>query len=166
MTSAHLSANRAIIFFAWKLNTVHLLSQTNSFTTLIHQPRPQPGRVGIQQPDKLDFKFTPHELAVNGSGRKMTDQMIRDRQDAPIWNAIEASNYKQALKLVDKRLAKKSTDYLEVSLPRLLSLNTNSLPAPWRIYRHVMDINEFFPYRQMLTRCNRLLKSLFGRDHR
>jgi N-terminal acetyltransferase B complex non-catalytic subunit len=35
-------------------------------------------------------------------------------QDAPIWNAIEAGNYKQALKLVDKRLAKKPSDYLEV----------------------------------------------------
>jgi hypothetical protein len=45
----------------------------------------------------------------------MADQLIRDRQDAPIWNAIEASNFKQALKLVDKRLAKKRTDYLEVS---------------------------------------------------
>jgi hypothetical protein len=41
---------------------------------------------------------------------------IRDRQDAPIWNAIEANNFKQALKLVDKRLAKKRTDYLEVWL--------------------------------------------------
>jgi hypothetical protein len=44
----------------------------------------------------------------------MAEQMMMDRQDAPIWNAIEASNYKQALKLVDKRLAKKPTDYLEV----------------------------------------------------
>ncbi|CAG8961090.1 hypothetical protein HYFRA_00002633 [Hymenoscyphus fraxineus] len=43
----------------------------------------------------------------------MADQMIKDRQDAPIWNAIEASNYKQALKLVDKRLAKKPSDYLQ-----------------------------------------------------
>ncbi|KAG9236907.1 N-acetyltransferase B complex non catalytic subunit-domain-containing protein [Amylocarpus encephaloides] len=43
----------------------------------------------------------------------MADHMMRDRQDAPIWNAIEAGNYKQALKLVDKRLAKKQTDYLE-----------------------------------------------------
>jgi hypothetical protein len=38
----------------------------------------------------------------------------RDRQDVPIWNALEAKNFKQALKLVEKRLAKKSTDYLEV----------------------------------------------------
>ncbi|KUJ22389.1 uncharacterized protein LY89DRAFT_636366 [Mollisia scopiformis] len=38
---------------------------------------------------------------------------LQDRQDVPIWNAIEAKNFKQALKLVDKRLAKKSTDYLE-----------------------------------------------------
>ncbi|TVY35515.1 N-terminal acetyltransferase B complex subunit [Lachnellula subtilissima] len=43
----------------------------------------------------------------------MADQMLKDRQDAPIWNAIDASNFKQALKLVDKRLAKKRTDYFE-----------------------------------------------------
>jgi N-terminal acetyltransferase B complex non-catalytic subunit len=40
---------------------------------------------------------------------------LRTTQDAPIWNAIEANNFKQALKLVDKRLAKRHTDYLEVS---------------------------------------------------
>lgn len=39
---------------------------------------------------------------------------VQDRQDVPIWNAIEAKNYKQALKLVDKRLSKRATDYLEV----------------------------------------------------
>lgn len=39
---------------------------------------------------------------------------VQDRQDVPIWNAIEAKNYKQALKLVDKRLGKRTTDYLEV----------------------------------------------------
>ena len=39
---------------------------------------------------------------------------VKDRQDVPIWNAIEANNFKQALKLVDKRLAKKPTDYLQV----------------------------------------------------
>lgn len=38
---------------------------------------------------------------------------VKDRQDIPIWNAIEANNFKQALKLVDKRLAKKPTDYLQ-----------------------------------------------------
>ncbi|PQE03427.1 N-acetyltransferase B complex non catalytic subunit protein [Rutstroemia sp. NJR-2017a BBW] len=43
----------------------------------------------------------------------MADQLLKDRQDAPIWNAIEASNFKQALKLVDKRLAKKRTPHLE-----------------------------------------------------
>ncbi|KAJ5032454.1 uncharacterized protein L3040_009058 [Drepanopeziza brunnea f. sp. 'multigermtubi'] len=39
---------------------------------------------------------------------------FQDRQDVQIWNAIEAKNYKQALKLVDKRLAKKRTDYHEL----------------------------------------------------
>ncbi|KAF4637117.1 hypothetical protein G7Y89_g955 [Cudoniella acicularis] len=43
----------------------------------------------------------------------MADQVLRDRQDAPIWNAIEAENFKQALKLVDKRLAKKPSEYHE-----------------------------------------------------
>ena len=43
------------------------------------------------------------------------ENQLRDRQDGPIWNAIEANNFKQALKLVDKRLAKKHTEYLEVS---------------------------------------------------
>jgi hypothetical protein len=43
----------------------------------------------------------------------MADQ-LRERQDTAIWNAIEANNFKQALKLVDKRLAKRHTDYLEV----------------------------------------------------
>lgn len=39
--------------------------------------------------------------------------MLRERQDAPIWNAIEGNNFKQALKLVDKRLSKKPSGYLE-----------------------------------------------------
>ncbi|TVY80385.1 N-terminal acetyltransferase B complex subunit arm1 [Lachnellula suecica] len=43
----------------------------------------------------------------------MADKMLQDRQDIPIWNAIDAHNFKQALKLVDKRLAKKRTGYLE-----------------------------------------------------
>lgn len=47
----------------------------------------------------------------------MADLGPRDRLDVPIWNAIEANNLKQAIKLVDKRLAKKPSDYLEVSLP-------------------------------------------------
>ncbi|CAL3964286.1 unnamed protein product [Diplocarpon coronariae] len=38
---------------------------------------------------------------------------FQDRQDAQIWTAIEAKNFKQALKLVDKRLAKKHTEYHE-----------------------------------------------------
>ncbi|KAH8602738.1 N-acetyltransferase B complex non catalytic subunit-domain-containing protein [Bisporella sp. PMI_857] len=41
------------------------------------------------------------------------DFPIRDQQDAPIWNAIEAKNYKQAIKAIDKRVKKKSTEYLE-----------------------------------------------------
>lgn len=41
-------------------------------------------------------------------------EQFQDRQDAQIWNAIEAKNFKQALKLVDKRLAKKRTEYHEV----------------------------------------------------
>jgi len=44
----------------------------------------------------------------------MADQFLKDRQDIPIWNAIEANNFKQALKLVEKRLQKKPSDYLEV----------------------------------------------------
>ncbi|ESZ98846.1 hypothetical protein SBOR_0704 [Sclerotinia borealis F-4128] len=43
----------------------------------------------------------------------MADKLLNDRQDVPIWNAIEAGNFKQALKLVDKRLAKKRTSHLE-----------------------------------------------------
>lgn len=39
---------------------------------------------------------------------------LRDRKSDAIWNAIEANNFKQALKLVDKKLAKKHDDYLEV----------------------------------------------------
>ena len=49
----------------------------------------------------------------------MADLGPRDHQDLPIWNAIEANNFKQALKLVDKRLAKKPSDYLEVRLPEI-----------------------------------------------
>lgn len=40
----------------------------------------------------------------------------RDRQDVPILQAIDAKNYKQATRLIDKRLAKKPTDYLEVRI--------------------------------------------------
>ncbi|CAD6448066.1 2ed61336-c5c5-4340-ab1c-4ca208159de1 [Sclerotinia trifoliorum] len=43
----------------------------------------------------------------------MADRSLNDRQDVPIWNAIEAGNFKQALKLLDKRLAKKRTSHLE-----------------------------------------------------
>jgi N-terminal acetyltransferase B complex non-catalytic subunit len=39
---------------------------------------------------------------------------LLDRLDAPIWSAIDAKSYKQALKLVEKRISKKPTDYLEV----------------------------------------------------
>ena len=39
----------------------------------------------------------------------------RSVADVPIVNAIDAANYKQALKLVEKRLAKKADDYLYVS---------------------------------------------------
>jgi hypothetical protein len=52
------------------------------------------------------------------AAHRMADHMLQDRQDLPIWNAIEANNFKQALKLVDKRLAKKQTDYLEVCVER------------------------------------------------
>lgn len=38
-----------------------------------------------------------------------------DTKDAPIWNAIDAKNYKQALNLVNKRIAKNPSEYLEVS---------------------------------------------------
>ncbi|KAK0126361.1 hypothetical protein ONS95_007967 [Cadophora gregata] len=38
---------------------------------------------------------------------------LQDRADAQIWNAIESKSLKQALKLVDKRLAKKHTPYHE-----------------------------------------------------
>ena len=37
-------------------------------------------------------------------------------QDSQIWNAIDAGNFKQALKHVDKKLAKKGSDYYEVSV--------------------------------------------------
>ncbi|KAF7937706.1 uncharacterized protein EAE97_007502 [Botrytis byssoidea] len=43
----------------------------------------------------------------------MADKLLNERQDVPIWNAVEAGNFKQALKLVDKRLAKKRTPHLE-----------------------------------------------------
>ena len=46
----------------------------------------------------------------------MADYNLKDRQDLPVWNALEANNVKQALKLIDKRLAKKRTDRLEVSI--------------------------------------------------
>jgi hypothetical protein len=47
----------------------------------------------------------------------MADRMeARDRQDVPIWNAIEAKDFKQALKLVEKRIAKKADEYFLVSL--------------------------------------------------
>lgn len=52
----------------------------------------------------------------------MADLGPRDHQDLPIWNAIEASNFKQALKLVDKRLAKKPSEYLEVCLDDMVDV--------------------------------------------
>jgi len=43
-----------------------------------------------------------------------SDFPLRDQQDVPIWNAIEVKNYKQAIKVIDKRIKKKSSEYLEV----------------------------------------------------
>lgn len=42
----------------------------------------------------------------------------RDRLEAPICNAIEAKDFKQALKLVEKRLTKSSDPYLKVCSTR------------------------------------------------
>jgi len=56
-------------------------------------------------------------------------EQLRAAQDAPIWNAIEANNFKQALKLVDKRLAKRHTDYLEVRRLRELLLVSSECSA-------------------------------------
>jgi len=58
----------------------------------------------------------------------MADQ-LRAAQDAPIWNAIEANNFKQALKLVDKRLAKRHTDHLEASVGLMALFPCSSLCA-------------------------------------
>jgi hypothetical protein len=49
----------------------------------------------------------------------------RDRLEAPICKAIEAKDYKQALKLVEKRLARGSDSYLQVS-NCFLSTDANS----------------------------------------
>jgi hypothetical protein len=40
----------------------------------------------------------------------------RDRLEAPICKAIESQDFKQALKLVEKRLAKRSDSYLLVCI--------------------------------------------------
>ncbi|KAI1005849.1 hypothetical protein K3495_g2373 [Podosphaera aphanis] len=37
----------------------------------------------------------------------------RDHHNAQIWNAVDAKNYKQAIKLIDKRLSKGPDEYLE-----------------------------------------------------
>jgi hypothetical protein len=53
----------------------------------------------------------------------------RTQAHVPICNAIEAGDFKQALKLVDKRLAKSSDSYLVVSS----SKGADSIAAlrPW-----------------------------------
>ncbi|RKF82671.1 putative cytoskeleton organization protein [Golovinomyces cichoracearum] len=38
---------------------------------------------------------------------------LRDRQYTSVWNAVNAKNYKQAIKLIEKKLAKCPDDYLE-----------------------------------------------------
>lgn len=63
----------------------------------------------------------------------MADKLLNDRQDVPIWNAVEAGNFKQALKLVDKRLAKKRTPHLEVCVNGEISLLNISLSRDWGI---------------------------------
>lgn len=55
----------------------------------------------------------------------------RDRQDAQIWDAIDVKNYKQALKLVDKRLAKKPTTYHEVSGQRDTAIFLSASTSPF-----------------------------------
>jgi len=48
-----------------------------------------------------------------------SDDGIVDRhewKDASIWGLIQVKNYKQALKVVEKKISKKPTDYLDVSM--------------------------------------------------
>ncbi|RKF76353.1 N-terminal acetyltransferase B complex subunit arm1 [Golovinomyces cichoracearum] len=51
-----------------------------------------------------------------GSFVSLTDSImdyLRDRQYTSVWNAVNAKNYKQAIKLIEKKLAKCPDDYLE-----------------------------------------------------
>lgn len=59
----------------------------------------------------------------------MADKLLSDRQDVPIWSAIEAGNLKQALKLVDKKLAKKRTSHLEVCVDDEKYFRSRSCPS-------------------------------------
>ncbi|CCU78903.1 cytoskeleton organisation protein/Dec1 [Blumeria hordei DH14] len=49
--------------------------------------------------------------------------LVRDRQNLNIWNAIDAKNYKHAIKLIDKRLAKSNDEYLEAFKLYILGLS-------------------------------------------
>ncbi len=74
----------------------------------------------------------------------MVDQ-LRDRQDTAIWNAIEANNIKQALKLVDKRLAKKHTEYLEVreqaqAIHSIILRQPPKLPSNFHVFHVIIMV--------------------------
>ncbi|KAE9381361.1 hypothetical protein N431DRAFT_424923 [Stipitochalara longipes BDJ] len=73
----------------------------------------------------------------------MADQ-LRAAQDAPIWNAIEANNFKQALKLVDKRLAKRHTDYLE-ALKIYIRSRSPQVPEKSAVLLHLEELPERKP---------------------
>ncbi|CAD6503993.1 BgTH12-05734 [Blumeria graminis f. sp. triticale] len=49
--------------------------------------------------------------------------LVRDRQNLNIWNAIDAKNYKHAVKIIDKRLAKSNDEYLEAFKLYILGLS-------------------------------------------
>ena len=70
----------------------------------------------------------------------------REHSDQVICSAIEAENYKQALKLIEKRLTKKKTPYLEVShrlLHRCLRIliQSRDMSMSWPNTTHLFVMN-------------------------
>ncbi|RKF64168.1 Phagocyte signaling-impaired protein [Erysiphe neolycopersici] len=72
-------------------------------------------------------------------------QTVSDRQYISIWNAVNAKNYKQAKKIIDKKLSKCSDHYLE-ALKLYICGKTSSLPEKLSIIAQIEELAHREPF--------------------
>ncbi|POS84809.1 hypothetical protein EPUL_001729 [Erysiphe pulchra] len=72
-------------------------------------------------------------------------QTVSDRQYITIWNAVNAKNYKQAKKIIDKKLSKSFDHYLE-ALKLYICGKTSSLPEKLAILAQIEEFAHREPF--------------------